>query len=99
MPFDCGLSSGVVQGTRPDAPGEAAGLPGDVAAAVVGQPLDLDGQAIEPSEPVLDGGHHEVAHVLARDWLVKNSESVVGAVYNHLTGDRYLGSRGTEKHL
>src|SRR6185436_19548926 len=54
-------------GHQPDVPGEVAGLPGEVAAAVVGQPLDLDGQAVDPSEPVFDGGHHQVAHVLARD--------------------------------
>ena len=44
------LFSGGRAGHQPDFPGEAAGLPGEVAAAVVGQPLDLDRQAVDPSD-------------------------------------------------
>src|SRR3954453_2396802 len=37
-------------GHQPDVPGEAAGLPGDVAAAVVGQPPYLHGKTIGPPQ-------------------------------------------------
>ena len=37
--------------------GEAAGVAGDVAAAVVRKPFDRDGQAIDLAEPVIDGSH------------------------------------------
>src|SRR5262249_17979953 len=46
---------------------EAAGVAGDVAAAVIRKPFDRDGQAIDLAEPVLDGSHHQVAHALAGD--------------------------------
>ena len=36
-------------------------------AAVIRKPFDRDGQAIDPAEPVLNGSHHQVAHVLAGD--------------------------------
>src|SRR5262249_39730375 len=52
---------------EPDVAGEAAGVAGDVAAAVIRKPFDRDGQAIDLAEPVLDGSHHQVAHVLAGD--------------------------------
>src|SRR5437588_9557900 len=45
----------------------AANVAGDVAAAIIRKPFDRDGQAIDLAEPVLDGSHHQVAHVLARD--------------------------------
>src|SRR5262252_7256412 len=48
---------------EPDVAGEAAGVAGDVAAAVIRKPFDRDGQAIDLAEPVLDGSHHQVAHV------------------------------------
>ena len=43
------------------------GITSDVAAAVIGQPFDRDGQAIDPAEPMFDGSHHQVAHVVAGD--------------------------------
>src|SRR5690606_31221467 len=49
-----------------DLAGEAAGLSGGVAATVVGQPLDGRGQPVHTAEAVLDGGGHEVAHILGR---------------------------------
>lgn len=52
---------------EPDVAGEAAGVAGDVAAAVIRKPFDRDGQAIDLAKPVLDGSHHQVAHVLAGD--------------------------------
>jgi hypothetical protein len=52
---------------EPDVAGEAAGVAGDVAAVVIRKPFDRDGQAIDLVEPVLDGSHHQVAHVLAGD--------------------------------
>jgi hypothetical protein len=52
---------------EPDVAGEAAGVAGDVAAAVIRKPFDRHGQAIDLAKPVLDGSHHQVAHVLAGD--------------------------------
>ena len=52
---------------EPNVAGEAAGVAGDVAAAVIRKPFDRNGQAIDLAEPVLDGNHHQVAHVLAGD--------------------------------
>src|SRR5262249_3834661 len=52
---------------EPDVAGEAAGVAGDAAAAVIRKPFDLDGQAIAPAEPVLQGSHHQAAHGLAGD--------------------------------
>src|SRR5262249_60859875 len=52
---------------EPDVAGEAAGVAGDVAAAIIRKPFDRDGQAIDLAKPVLDGSHHQVAHVLAGD--------------------------------
>src|SRR5262249_62225315 len=52
---------------EPDVASEAAGVAGDIAAAVIRKPFDRDGQAIDPAKPVLDGSHHQVAHVLAGD--------------------------------
>lgn len=47
-----------------DLAGKAAGFSGGVAAAIVGQPFDSGRQAVHAAEAVLDGGDHEVAHVL-----------------------------------
>lgn len=49
-----------------DLAGEAAGLSGGVAATVIRQPLDGRGQPVHTAEAVLDGGGHEVAHILGR---------------------------------
>src|SRR5262245_35692836 len=40
---------------------------GEVGAAVVGQPFNGDWQAIDPAEAMLNGRHHQVAHVFAAD--------------------------------
>jgi hypothetical protein len=50
-----------------DVASEAAGIASNVAAAVVRQPFDGDRQAVDPAEPMLDGGHHQVPHVVAGD--------------------------------
>src|SRR5262245_52445061 len=60
---------------EPDVAGEAAGVAGDVAAAVIRKPFDRDGQAIDLAEPVLDGSHHQVAHVLASDAAGSSQEA------------------------
>src|ERR1700722_14778245 len=39
----------------------------NVAAAIVGEPFDGERQAIDPTEPMFDGSHHQVTHVLASD--------------------------------
>src|SRR6266446_10150805 len=52
---------------EPDVAAEAAGVAGDVAAAVIRKPFDRHGRAIDLAKPVLDGSHHQVAHVLAGD--------------------------------
>src|SRR6201982_217808 len=54
-------------GFEPDVASEAAGVAGDIAAAVIRKPFDRNGQAIDLAKPVLDGSHHQVAHVLAGD--------------------------------
>jgi hypothetical protein len=36
-------------------------------AVTIRKPFDRDGQAIDQAKPVLDGSHHQVAHVLAGD--------------------------------
>jgi hypothetical protein len=46
---------------RPLVAGEVAG---DVTAAIVGQPLDGDRQAIDQSEAMLDGSEHQITDVL-----------------------------------
>jgi len=48
---------------------QGRGVPGDEAGAVVGEPFDGLGQHVDAAEPVLDGGDHEVLHVLALDTL------------------------------
>src|SRR5215203_5243007 len=58
-----------------DLAGEAAGLASEVAAAVVGPPLDRAGQAVHPTEAMLDGGDHEVADILARDAAGRGDEA------------------------
>ena len=52
---------------KPDVPSEATGITSDVAAAIIGQPFDRDGPAIDPAEPMFDGSYHQVAHVVAGD--------------------------------
>lgn len=44
--------------------GEAAGLSGCIAAAIIGQPFDGGRQSVHTAEAMLDGGGHQVAHVL-----------------------------------
>ena len=56
----------VVLGSRPMS-SEAAGIACNVAAAVVEQLFDGEWQAVDPAEPMLDGGHHQVPHVVAGD--------------------------------
>src|SRR5262249_18501909 len=55
IPLLCGLSIGVVLGSRPMLRAKLACLAGEVAAAIVGQPLDGDRQAIDRAEAKLDG--------------------------------------------
>src|SRR5262245_14087034 len=52
---------------EPDVAGEAAGVAGDVAAAIIRKPFDPHGQALDLAKPVLDDSDHQVAHVLAGD--------------------------------
>ena len=40
------------------------------ASTIVGEPFDGERQAIDPTESMFDGGHHQVTHVLASDALV-----------------------------
>ena len=46
---------------------KAACLAGEVTAAIVGQPLDGDRQAIDRAEAMLDGSEHQITNVLAAD--------------------------------
>ena len=50
-----------------DVASEAACLAGDVTAAIVGQPLDGDRQAIDQPEAMLDGSEHQITNVLTAD--------------------------------
>jgi hypothetical protein len=50
-----------------DVASEAACLAGEVTAAIVGQPLDGDRQAIDLAEAMLDGSEHQITNVLAAD--------------------------------
>src|SRR2546430_4639301 len=50
-----------------DVASEAACLAGDITAAIVGQPLDGDRQAIDQPEAMLDGSDHQITNVLAAD--------------------------------
>src|SRR5262249_52118209 len=50
-----------------DVASEAACLAGEVTAAIVGQPLDGDRQAIDRAEAMLDGSEHQITNVLAAD--------------------------------
>src|SRR5262249_58748286 len=50
-----------------DVASEAACLAGQVTAAIVGQPLDGDRQAIDRAEAMLDGSEHQITNVLAGD--------------------------------
>lgn len=47
-----------------DLAGEAAGLLGGVAAAVIRQPFDGGRQPVHTAEAMLHGGGHQIAHVL-----------------------------------
>src|ERR1700748_1389485 len=66
MPFDCGLSTGVVSGNRPMSC-KPAGVGRRVARAIVGQPFDRGRQPVDLSEAMFDGAHHQIADVLALD--------------------------------
>jgi len=55
---------GCCAGPEVDLAGEAAGLPGGVAAAVIRQPFDGGRQPVHAAEAVLDGGGHQIAHIL-----------------------------------
>src|SRR5262249_9555534 len=46
---------------------KAACLAGEVTAAIVGQPLDGDRQAIDRAEAMLDGSEHQITNILAAD--------------------------------
>ena len=83
MPRHFKRSSYVVE---PDVAGEAAGVAGDVATAVIRKPFDRDGQAIDLAEPVLDGSHHQVAHVLAGDAAGRRRRPT--AILGSRVGDR-----------
>jgi hypothetical protein len=48
-----------------DVASAAACLAGEVTAAIVGQPLDGDRQAIDRAEAMLDGSEHQITNVLA----------------------------------
>jgi hypothetical protein len=50
-----------------DVASEAACLAGEVTAAIVGQPLDGDRQAIDRAEAMLDGSEHQITNVIAAD--------------------------------
>src|SRR6516165_2669287 len=50
-----------------DVASEAACLAGEVTAAIVGQPLDGERQAIDRAEAMLDGSEHQITNVLAAD--------------------------------
>jgi hypothetical protein len=50
-----------------DVSSEAACLAGEVTAAIVGQSLDGDRQAIDRAEAMLDGSEHQITNVLAAD--------------------------------
>ena len=50
-----------------DVASKAACLAGEVTAAIVGQPLDGDRQAIDQPESMLDGSEHQITDVLAAD--------------------------------
>ena len=60
-----------------DVASEAARIAGNVAAAVVRQPFDGDRRAVDPAEPMLDGGYHQVTHVVAGD-AARGSEEAHG---------------------
>src|SRR4029453_4595496 len=50
-----------------DVASEAACLAGEVTAAIVGQPLDGERQAIDRAEAMLDGSEHQITNVIAAD--------------------------------
>src|SRR5205807_5847228 len=50
-----------------DLASEAACLAREVTAAIVGQPLNGDRQAIDRAEAMLDGSEHQITNVLAAD--------------------------------
>ena len=60
---------------KADVASEAAGIASDIATAIVGKPFDGDRQTIDPAEPMLDGSHHQIAHVLASDTACGSEEA------------------------
>ena len=60
-----------------DVASEPACLVGDVTAAIIGQPLDGDRQAIDQAEAMLDGSDHQITNVLAAD-AARGSEEAHG---------------------
>ena len=52
-------------------PGKRPGWPHDIAAPVVSQPLDRVRQPVHGPEAMLDGGDHQVLHILALDPLCR----------------------------
>src|ERR1700722_19039847 len=50
----------------------------NVAAAIVGEPFDGERQAIDPTEPMFDGSHHQVTHVLASD-AARSGEELIAS--------------------
>src|SRR5262249_61456471 len=54
-------------GFEADVASKAACLAGEVTAAIVGQPLDGDRQAIDRAEAMLDGSEHQITNILAAD--------------------------------
>lgn len=52
---------------KADVASEATSVASDVTTAVVGEPFDGQRQTIDPTEPMLNGSHHQVTHILAFD--------------------------------
>ena len=60
---------------KADVASEAASIAGDIATAVVGEPFDGDRQTIDPAEPMLDGSHHQVPHIITADAACSGQEA------------------------
>jgi isopentenyl diphosphate isomerase/L-lactate dehydrogenase-like FMN-dependent dehydrogenase len=60
-----------------DVASEAACLAGEVTAAIVGQPLNGDRQAIDRAEAMLDGSEHQITNVLAGVETIDMSTTVM----------------------
>ena len=65
---------------------EAACLPGEVTAAIVGQPLDGDRQAIDHAEAMLDGCEYQITKVLAADAACRGTRTPLTVVAADLIG-------------